>query len=209
MPVLDASTRTAPPTQARVGTKSSIAALAFLEGVAQLGTLESLIAWLTGEVAPNGWAVGWTTVWEPDHEPLELRPEVDREALRALLRDARANAVRSLRGLVWTPRDDEWLTEVVGRGHVASRGQGELTVAVPPGRALSELVLALLAADVLARRPLYEARLCVCSVCSRVSFDPVASGRLGCVAHPVRPERPPSDPGATRPAVESARRSQR
>jgi hypothetical protein len=180
------------------GAEAAIAALAFVEGVGQLGTPESLRAWLESEVRPNGWADELDVVREPDHEPIRLGREVDRDALRALLRDARANVVTALRGLVWRPVEDTWIADAVGRGHVLESG-GRRAVRVPAGRSLSELVLALLAADALTRRRLYDERLCVCSVCSRVSFEP-SSGRLGCPSHPVRPTPSPPPPSSSRRA---------
>lgn len=200
------TTRTAPPQKlvvSRTGTRSSIAALAFLEGVAQLGTIESLRAWFDGEVGPNGWAPDWTAVSEPEHEPLALQPSPDKAALRALLRDARANVVQALRGLLWAPGDEAWLGELVASGCVlpAAQAKGaspkesrEYVAVVPAGRPLSELVLALLGADILARRKLYDDRLCVCSVCGSVTFAPETTGRFGCIQHPTRPREPDPEP---------------
>lgn len=175
----------------RYETRSSIAALAFLEGVSELGTIASLRAWFAGDVIPNRWAPEWDTLREPDLPALSLRSDPDPVKLRRVLRSAHHRVVEGLRGLVWTPRDDSWLTALVHQGYLRCKETKEhgaqWTVEVPEGRALSELVLALFAADILARREVYDARLCVCSSCGRVSFEPRQSGRLGCPTHPVAP----------------------
>ena len=172
-------------------TRCSIAALAFLEGTSQLGTFASLRAWFIGDVVPNRWAPGWDSLREPGLPASSLSASPDPMQLRRLLRAARDRVVEGLRGLVWTPRDDSWISALVHQGYVRcekTEQSGVMwTVEVPRGRALSDLVLALFAADILARRALYDERLCVCSSCGRVSFDPACSGRLGCPAHPVRP----------------------
>jgi hypothetical protein len=156
--------------------------MAFLEGVALVGTIQAVRAWFHGDLLKWG-GLEWRTLREPGQAPLELAGEPDRAALSCLLADGRARVVDTLRDWLATPGDDAFLQELVARGFV-QRTAERWVARVPSDRYLSELVLALLGADMLGRRAVYEARLSICDACDRVGFVPTAPTRHGCAQHP-------------------------
>jgi len=180
-----ALTRTAPP-ESLTGPSppsSLIAAMAFLDGVSRVGGVEALASWLAHDVVLWGWAEPRTAVREHGHAPLPLSGSTDRDVARRLLDDARRRTVAGLRTLVAVNPDDSLPFTLIQRGLVTCGVGSRWQPRVGAHRDLSELVLALIVADMLGRREIYRDRLCVCSVCDRVSFSPGASGRLGCFEH--------------------------
>ncbi len=187
----EATTWTEPPsTPVHAEVTSSIAAMGFVGGVAHCGTIQALRSWFRDDLLT---LVGppWRTIREPGHGPLLLDPSPDPAAIRLLLESTRLRVVASLRGLLETPSNDDFLGAFVGRGFVRRRVEStgvRWSTEVPHDRYLSELVLGLFSADILARRAVYDARLCVCDECGRVSFEPSQNPRNGCPSHR-RPSR--------------------
>jgi hypothetical protein len=99
---------------------------------------------------------------------------------------ARDRVLEAARGLVAQPARDGFLVAALVTGRVRrDSSRGGYTAIPRPGDALSDIVLALLAADVLAHRGDYEANLCVCDVCGAMSLDG-GDDRQRCDAHATR-----------------------
>lgn len=158
----------------------AISAVAFLDSVARLGTRNLLEAWLRYDVAFMAPAVGWGELHEGEaFEPCASATPLE---LRALLTDARARVAAELADWLDDPSPTALLDGLVARGALV---RGPTGAWVAPARPrLSDVVLALFAIDIGERRETYVARLCVCKTCGRVSFDPEAGERAGCVDHP-------------------------
>ena len=184
---LELRTRTQPPLEPPAEeVRSAIAALTFLEDVAHVGTIQSLRAWFRNDVGRACASGPWTRVREPGHRSLKLDEETEARELRSLLVSTRLHVVVLVRGLVRDPIDTSFLEALVHQGLVRRTGEAgdaRWMASVGDERSLSELVLALLGADVLARREVYERRLCVCRACGRLSFEPTITGREGCLEH--------------------------
>jgi len=105
--------------------------------------------------------------------------------LAHIVRAARKRVLATLSALL-TKQDDRFLYFLTGSGRVwpyrmaPKRMWG---VSPRPDDALSDIVLSLFAADILANRRLYEERLSVCEACGRISFRPNSSRRNLCREH--------------------------
>jgi hypothetical protein len=101
---------------------------------------------------------------------------------------ARTRVSASLFGLIQIPADDRFLSAAIYGGRVArvsvDRDSGWRPSLVGNER-LSDIVLALFAADVLQNRDDYDQQLCVCEICGHLSFDREAETRTRCVEHPI------------------------
>jgi hypothetical protein len=164
------------------------AALTFLDRVLA-DTLDprELAAWLDGNLVRPGYMPMPTTVQEPGVGVVSLRdlpssswaPAYE-QRLRAILRAARLRVSISLQGLLATPRDDRFLTAAIYAGRV-----GRAAHWVPRLKGterLSDILLALLTADILEHRDEYDASLCVCGICGQVSLSRAIS-RTRCAVH--------------------------
>jgi len=99
---------------------------------------------------------------------------------------ARARITVTLGGLIASPVDDRFLAAAIFARRVerTSGEHGATWRATPKGAdRLSDVVLSLFAADALSNREEYDACLCVCDVCSRITFRPDALARFRCDLH--------------------------
>jgi hypothetical protein len=100
---------------------------------------------------------------------------------------ARTRVAVVLSALVASPPDDRFLMAAIAAGRVtrASGDRGPSWQPSPkPGDRLSDQVLSLFVADILSNREEYDANLCVCDLCARVSLTPNAAIRNRCDQHP-------------------------
>ena len=179
-----------PPSASRTLMRPALAgALAFIEG-AQDRTLDArgLTAWLTTYLVKPGTITMPGTVQEPGVAVVSLRemptgawaPAFE-DRLRTIVGAARVRISVSLQGLLATPPDDRFLTTAIFAGRV-DRLAGWRPKLKGTER-LSDMVLAILAADILAHREEYDASLCVCAICGRVSLRRHAPVRTRCEQH--------------------------
>jgi hypothetical protein len=99
---------------------------------------------------------------------------------------ARTRVAVMLGGLCASPRDDRFLMGTIAAGRVTrvSDDRGPSWRPSPQGSdRLSDVVLSLFVADILANREEYDANLCVCDLCARVSLTPGAEIRNRCAQH--------------------------
>lgn len=160
----------------------AICAVAFIDSVSRLGTRNLLDTWLKNDLAFMEPAGGWGELYESeafqrcaDAAPLELR---------AILTEARARVASELAAWVADPTADALLHALVEKSALRRSSSGVWYPSTAARPRLSDVVLALFAADICERRATYEAKLCVCKVCGRVGFDPAAGERTGCAEHP-------------------------
>ena len=169
-----------------------VAALTFLEK-ATLRTLDlgALDAWLQRHLVGTGWMpwpgqVSERTVGRLDVAPGSREtPEIAAQC-ESIVQEARALVVITLRSFVGPESDDRFLSAAIFRGRVRRDSRGMMAAWVPrPGVEdhLSDVVLSLFAADILANRESYERSLGVCRACGRVGFDPTGMERPRCPAH--------------------------
>ena len=89
-------------------------------------------------------------------------------------------------GCARAPRDDRFLAGSIATGKVV-RSSGNRGSSWQPSPTvadrLSDIVLSLFVADILAHREEYETNLCVCDLCARVSLTPGAEIRTRCPQH--------------------------
>jgi hypothetical protein len=154
-----------------------VAALTFLEGVAS-GDLghEGLILWIERYLVGTGWMPWPGRVHERLAGSVTLGDRAISDAeVRVMLLAARARIISVLRGFVARPSDERFLHAAIHGGRVQRDSRGMMTGWVPrPHIAdrLSDVVLALFAADILGQREGYERSLQICERCDRVTFDP-------------------------------------
>ena len=165
-----------------------LAVLEVVEGVAA-GSFDrdALIRWIDVHIVAAG---------RGDRPPLVLERGVGAVALdrpgaigahaRRVAETARSRLVAAARAFISARHDDTFVTAAIYAGRVRRVRVGDRRqwVARPLlGDSLSEMLLALLVADLLPRRELYEATLCVCDECGRLSFGYDRSARHGCFEH--------------------------
>lgn len=165
-----------------------VAVLDVVEGVAA-GTFDrdALVRWIDVHIVAAG---------RGDRPPLVLERGVGAVALdrpgaigahaRRMAEAARGRVVAAARGFISERHDDTFVAAAIYAGRVrrVRVGDRRLWVARPLlGDTLSEMLLTLLVADLLPRRELYEATLCVCDECGRLSFSHDRAARHGCFAH--------------------------
>lgn len=165
------------------------AGLAFMEAARSesVGVAE-LANWIRVNLVEPGYMPMPATVHEPEVGSVALtEAEAWAEAMDAraarIVTAARERVSKHLRGLVSQPVDDRFLTAAIFAGRVR-RAQGEHGSAWRPSprgkERLSDIVLALFTADVLAHREDYEAQLGVCEECGRMCFGPEEALRMQC-----------------------------
>jgi hypothetical protein len=169
--------------------------LTFMERV-QADTLDprELASWFEVNLVRPGYMPAPGTVQEPGVGVVSLRdlPSTSwapayEERLRAILRAARLRVSMSLQGLLATPFDDRFLAAAIYSGRVA-RGT-HWQPKLKGTERLSDILLAVLSADILAHRDEYDASLCVCAICGHVSLSRSATSRTRCASHAsARPE---------------------
>lgn len=167
------------------------AGLAFMEAAHRdsVGVAE-LANWLRVTLVEPGYMPMPSTVHEPAVGSVQLRePEaeswavaLDARAAR-IVTAARERVSKNLRGLVSQPADDRFLTAAIFAGRV-QRAHGEHGSVWRPSlrgkERLSDIVLALFAADILGHREDYETKLGMCEECGRMCFGPEDMLRTQC-----------------------------
>ncbi len=98
-----------------------------------------------------------------------------------IVRAARLRVSLSVQGLIATPPDDRFLTSAIFAGRVDRAVRW--TPKLKGTERLSDIVLALLGADVLTHRDEYDAALCVCAICGHIALSRNAENRTRCAQH--------------------------
>lgn len=105
-----------------------------------------------------------------------------------LVKLARQKVVAGLEGMIGPSSDDAFVRAALFDGRVTRNrrwdGQNGWSVMLTEKHALSDQVLALLAADLLDHREDYEQNLVICATCDRVDIWPDRLSRRGCSDHP-------------------------
>jgi hypothetical protein len=179
----------------RVRVRPALAAgLAFLDVEQPFGAGE-LVVWLEDFLAKPGLMPMPTTVYEhgAGGVPIRERPasswsQAFEVQLAGIVAAARMRVSRSLGGLIAIPADDRFLAAAI-YAHRVERRAGGWAVSLKGTERLSDMVLSLLAADILAHREEYDAKLGVCAMCGRFWLAQTASTRTRC------PKHAPSLPG--------------
>jgi len=180
---------------------SLVAALSFVDGVAAGWGEAELVAWIERHlvepkrmaqpVAVTDAVVGTILLRNDPHSSRGGARLTRAEELPNLLEMARSRTVQTLRAFIATPSDDRFLQAAIFAERVRRETHGKqgTWIAQPkPADLLSNIVLSLFAADILNHREFYEAKLCVCELCGRVSFTPDTTTRNGCHEHVPRAE---------------------
>jgi hypothetical protein len=167
-----------------------LAGLTFIEGATSGWLARDVLLWLGSNAALLGWPGPPATVSDAGVGTLALQPGVRVTAphiaraqdLSKLLAMARLQVVVTLRGLV--SGDDRFLKGAIFGGRVRRDANASAWLARPAeSDLLSDIVLSLFVADILAYRDFHENNLCVCDVCGRISYNPKVTGRAGCSDH--------------------------
>lgn len=162
--------------------------LTFVEGVASGWRRAELAAWISEHLVSPGRMLPPSAVHEPPYGPVSLDHEAPESAdLPKLLASARSNVVAALSAFIGTPSSDAFVNAAIFADRAQRRRVDTRSVWVArptPADTLGEVVLSLFAVDLLMHRELHEAKLCVCGVCGRVSFQPALTTRYGCSDHP-------------------------
>lgn len=159
-----------------------LAGLAFLETVTPTSREQSLVPWLGSVAERFAWSGLPASVGEPFAGALLLGTSAAATGLPQLLVAAREVVVKTLRGFL--AADDRFLQAAIFAGRVRRDPSASSWVARPrEADALSDIVLSLFAADILAHREFHDQALCVCEMCGRVSFNPRVTTRVGCIEH--------------------------
>jgi hypothetical protein len=158
-------------------------------------SLGDMQLWISDRMVDPGLMPMPSSLYEPGvgtvalHEgAAEAWAEARRARLSRIAATARARVSAALFGLIHVPPDDRFLAAAIYGGRVArvsvDRDSGWRPCLVGNER-LSDIVLALFAADVLQHRDDYDQQLCVCEICGHLSFDREAETRTRCVEHPL------------------------
>jgi hypothetical protein len=149
----------------------------------------ALLAWFSAYPVLPGDMLRPTQVTETLCSAVALDPEAEPTTgsparVEALVATAHARVLRALSELIAPERNDRFISSLVAAGRVRHNAALQTWEAHPDERdPLSDIVLTLLAADILSNRAFYDAYLCVCKTCFQVSFEPTRTGRTGCVEH--------------------------
>lgn len=194
-----------PAVQSSVDRAGLLAGLGFLEAVAQSSCEQNLALWLNTVTERFGWRELPASVGEPGAGAVLLQTSAAVDGVPQLVIVARDVVVKALRGFL--AGDDRFLQSALFAGRVRRDAGASDWVARPrEADALSDIVLSLFAADILAFREFHDQALCVCEICGRASFNPKITTRLGCIEHlggsdrrtapPARSSSPDAEPSA-------------
>jgi len=171
-----------------------LAAVTFIEGVVDGWSCWELSDWFEQHLVKTGrCARAPSVVHDPEVGSIAIDPRwsdtqpglVGVEQLPALLRATRKRVVDTLMRFLPPNDDDAFVVAAMDAKRVERRKVRDQLRWVPcPNESdtLSDVVLSLVAADMLDNRAFYETQLCVCDVCGRVSFDAVTT-RTRCGEH--------------------------
>lgn len=179
-----------------------LAGLTFVEGATSGWMAREMLLWLGASSELLGWPGPPVAITDASVGTLALQPgvrggrvdrvdRVDRvkaervarpQDLSKLLAMARWKVVVTLRGLI--SGDDRFLKGAIFAGRVRRDAKASAWLARPAETdVLSDIILSLFVADVLAYREFHDNNLCVCDVCGRISYNPRVTGRAGCADH--------------------------
>jgi hypothetical protein len=167
-----------------------LAGLTFVEGATSGWMARDLLLWFGSNAVLLGWPGPPASVADVSVGTIALHPgarvtaeRVARlEDLPKLLAMARWKAVVTLRGLL--SGDDRFLKGAIFAGRVRRDARASEWLARPSETdLLSDVILSLFAADILAHREFHDNSLCVCDVCGRISYNPKVTTRAGCSDH--------------------------
>jgi hypothetical protein len=170
------------------------AGLAFVDAArAETLHVRELTRWLQAWLVGPGLMDMPATLHEPGAGTISLPPgssgawgmALDARLAR-IVAAARVRIAVTLSGLVASPVDDRFLAAAIFAGRVerTSGEHGSTWRSTPKATdRLSDVVLSLFAADALSNREEYDACLCVCDVCGRITFRPDALARTRCDLH--------------------------
>jgi hypothetical protein len=162
-------------------------ALEFLDRPASEWTVRDLTEWFNEHLVSPGLLKRPQIVREPGATPVMMDPRIEAgEGLEELVTRARARVLAALRGLVAPVADDRFLHAAIYGGRVRRTAvNGKPTWIASPREIdfLGDIVLSLLAADILVDRDYYRAHLCLCEVCNRVAYKEVPDSRPICPEH--------------------------
>lgn len=161
--------------------------MAFMERPASEWTVRDVVDWFNDHLVEPGLMKRPQMIREPGATPVPLDPRMEPgRDLEELLTKVRARVVAAVRGLIAPVCDDRFLNAAIYGGRVRRAAVGGRPVWVASPREidfLGDVVLSLLAADVLLDREFYRMHLCVCEVCGRVSFKDGPHARSLCSEH--------------------------
>jgi hypothetical protein len=120
--------------------------------------------------------------------PVVLDPRLDSPSnnLEELLTKARTRVTAALRGLIAPVADDRFLNAAIYSGRVRRSTVGGRPAWVASPREidfLCDIVLSLLATDILLNREFFRIHLCFCEVCSRMTLKEELKVRALCGEH--------------------------
>jgi hypothetical protein len=170
------------------------AGLAFMDAVPKGAfRIRDAVAWFEGYLVAPGMMPMPATIQEPAAGVIPIGEAsaggwiTSLEArMTRVASTARTRVAVVLGGLCASQRDDRFLAGAIAAGRV-TRMSDDRGSAWQPSPAvsdrLSDVVLSLFVADILANREEYDANLCVCDLCARVSLTPDAEIRNRCEQH--------------------------
>jgi hypothetical protein len=170
------------------------AGLAFMDAVPKGAfRIRDAVGWLEGYLVAPGLMPMPSTIQEPAAGVVPIGEAstggwvTSLEArMSRVANTARTRVAVVLGGLCANRPDDRFLAGAIAAGRV-SRMSGDHGPAWRPSPAatdrLSDVVLSLFVADILANREEYDANLCVCDLCAKVSLTPNAEIRTRCAQH--------------------------
>ncbi|MCC6551665.1 MAG: hypothetical protein IT372_01420 [Polyangiaceae bacterium] len=177
----------APPGHGPSSTVGLQGALAFLEGPASDWTVRDLSEWLDEHLVRPGHLKRPHLLREPGAAPVSLDARTDGGAhLEDLLTKARARVTAALRGLIAPVADDRFLHAAIYGGRVRRTAVNGRPLWIASPREidfLGDMVLSLVAADILGDREFFRARLGLCDLCGRVTHRENPDMRAVCRDH--------------------------
>ena len=170
------------------------AGLAFMDAVPRDAfRIRDAVAWFEGYLVAPGLMPMPATIQEPAAGVVPIGEASSGGWITSLearmtrvATTARTRVAVVLGGMCASPRDDRFLAGAIAAGRV-SRVSGDRGPSWRPSPAvsdrLSDVLLSLFVADILAHREEYDANLCVCDLCARVALTPGAEIRNRCDQH--------------------------
>jgi hypothetical protein len=153
---------------------------AFIERTGSAMDRVSLAEWIGAQLVEPGWMTAPTSVYEHGVGAVLLDGRKTRGTETGpLIATARERIVNAARGLLARPPRDGFVVASLVRGRVR-RLEGSYAPSPSTGDALSDIVLSLLACDVLKHREQYDSLLRVCDRCDLISFVPEHQRCPGC-----------------------------
>jgi hypothetical protein len=156
--------------------------LAFTTGAHEGWALADLLGWFDEHLAAPGWMKRPPAFHELGVPSIAVGSNAGRADVEAVTKAARTRAVAALARLVGPDADGRFTGAAIHAGRVrraAAAGRPRWVPAPRETDLLSDIVLALFAADILLDPGFYRAHLCVCRRCGRASIEPREAAREG------------------------------